>query len=213
MNLHNYSYTKNCLDMVTYQYTILQQIAKTYMWAKRPCSQNQREIIPMHVKLLSYLLQMTEGLIIGSDRLGALWVEVKTLCGFKTCLVSVSVESGNDTEDVFPVGLVAGVPWIGEWHGEERGEIFGGIPGKRKEESCQLIEVADGCMSSLCRNTPLEMCRYQHSFQTERENPSPLWAKPMAVTERWSSINISHFYLVKIWLKIWSIFSLLSRTH
>lgn len=132
INLHNYSYTKNCLDMVKFQYTIPQQITKTCMWAKRACSQEQREIIPTHVKLLSYLLQMTEGLIIGSDRLGALWVEVKTLCGFKPCLVSISVESGNDTEDVFPVGLVAGVPWIGEWHGEVRGEIFGGIPGKRK---------------------------------------------------------------------------------
>lgn len=182
------------------------------MWAKRACSWEQHEMIPTHIQLLPYLLQMTEGLIIGSDRVGALWVEVKTLCGFKPCLVSVSVESGNDTEDVFPVGLVAGVPWIGEWHGEVSGEIFGGIPGKRKV-SCQLTEVADGCMSSLCRNTPLEMRRYQHSFQTERENPPPLWAKPTAVTKKWSSINFSCFYLLNIWLKIWSIFSLLSRMH
>lgn len=157
---------------------------------------------------------MTEGLIIGSDRLGALWVEVKTLCGFKPCLVSISAESGNDTEDVFPVGLVAGVPWIGEWHGEVRGEIFDGIPGKRKEESCELTEVPDGCMSSVCRNTPLEMHRYQHCFQIEkRESPPPHWAKPTVVTERWSSININHFNLLKICLKIRSIFSLLSRMH
>lgn len=90
-----------------------------------------------------------EGLIIGSDRVGALWVEVKTLCGFKPCLVSVSVGSGNDTEDVFPVGLVAGVPWIGEWHGEVRGEIFGGIPGQGQEESCQLTEVSVHCAEML----------------------------------------------------------------
>jgi len=148
------------------------------MWAKRACSRDQREMIPTHFKLRSYLLQMTEELVIGSDRLGALWVELKTLCGFKPCLVSVSVESGNDTEDVFPVGLVAGVPWIGEWHGEVRGEIFGGIPGKRKEKSCQLTEVADGCRSSLCRNTPLEMCRYQYSFQTGKSEKTLLHSEP-----------------------------------
>lgn len=199
--------------MVKHQYIIRGQFTKTFIWAKRDCLQEQLERIPTHVKLLSYLRQMTEGLIIGSDRLGALWVAVKTLCGFKPCLVSVSVESENDTEVDFPVGLVAGVPWIGEWHGEVRGEIFCGIPGKRKEESCQLAEVADGYMSSLGRNSPLETRRYQCSFQKERENPPPLWAKPTDVTERWSSVNISHFYLLKIWLKIRSIFSLLSRMH
>lgn len=118
--------------MVKCQYTIQWQITKTFMWAKRDCLQEQCERIPTHIKLLSYLRQMTEGLIIGSDRLGALWVAVKTLCGFKPCLVSVSVESGNDAEVDFPVGLVAGVPWIGEWHGEVRGEIFCGTPGKRR---------------------------------------------------------------------------------
>lgn len=98
--------------------------------------------------------------MIGSDRLGALWVAVKTLCGFEPCFLSVSVESGNDTDDVFPVGLVAGVPWIGEWHGEVRGEIFDGIPGKRKEELCQLTVAADGCMSSPCINTPPAIWRH-----------------------------------------------------
>lgn len=121
-----------------------------------------------------------EGLITGSDRVGALWVEVKTLCGFKPCLVSVSVGSGNDTEDVFPVGLVAGVPWIGEWHGEVRGEIFGGIPAQGQEETCQLTEVADGCISSLCRNTLLEM-HQSPKLKQITEYPSPLWAQPRAV--------------------------------
>lgn len=115
-------------------------------WAKELlCENNMKHSKACQVT--SYLLQMTEGLIIGSDKLGALWVEVKTLCGFKPCLVAVSVESGNDTEDIFLVGLAAGVPWIGEWHGEARGEIFGGTPGRRKEESHQLTEVTDGCTS------------------------------------------------------------------
>lgn len=86
----------------------------------------------MCVQLASYLLQITGGGKVCSERLGALCVEVKTLCGLRPSFVSVSVASGNWTVEVLPVGLVAGVPWIGEWHGEVRGEIFGGIPSKKK---------------------------------------------------------------------------------